>query len=100
MSRNGIPCNNREEINVLGDDYGSRAGSCRVCDIKYRAASKYEAAVAAAESQFTAIVNAAWSKKIEEEERASYVIDTIPSIDRQKRPRRHSYHRYHHHRDY
>lgn len=80
MSRDGRVCNNKEDINAPGDDYGSRAGSCRVCDNEYRATAKYDEAVAVAQSQYDATVNAAWSKKLEAEAAATYVIDTVRHV--------------------
>ncbi|KAF7960141.1 hypothetical protein EAE96_001740 [Botrytis aclada] len=92
MSRDGRPCDNEENLNALGDDYGYRSGSCLVCDKEYRAMFEYESALAAAQDQYKLVANAAWSKRLEEEEEASYTIDTIPFIKRHKRPRYHHYH--------
>lgn len=80
MSQDGGICKKRD-INTPGDDYGSRAGSCRVCDCEHRAASRYEAVYAAAERDFNAVKNAAWSKELEEEEAAKYVIDAVRQVD-------------------
>ncbi|KAJ8071118.1 hypothetical protein OCU04_001459 [Sclerotinia nivalis] len=80
MARDGRLCNNRKDLNALGEDYGSRAGACRVCDNEYRATLKYEAAVANAQSRYDVVVNDAWSKKLKEDEAAKYVIDTVSQI--------------------
>ncbi|KAG4035783.1 hypothetical protein MFRU_001g05510 [Monilinia fructicola] len=96
ISRDGRLCTNKEEVNVPGDDHGSRASSCRVCEYGYKATSDYEAAYVAAQRNFDAVTRAAWSKKLEEEESAKYVIDIIPFFDRKQRPR----HDYHSHRRY
>ncbi|KAB8303959.1 hypothetical protein EYC80_005317 [Monilinia laxa] len=95
ISRDGRLCTSIEDINIPGDDYGSRDGSCRVCEYKYKATSDYEAAYVAAQRNFDTITSAAWSKKLEEEEAAKYVIDIIPFFDRRRRPR----HDYNHHRN-
>ncbi|TGO24993.1 hypothetical protein BPAE_0090g00370 [Botrytis paeoniae] len=91
MSRDGRLCDNEENLDSLGDDYGYRSGSCLVCDSEYRARSNYETALAAAQNQYNLVVNAAWSKKLEEEQQGSYTIDTIPFIERQKQLRYHHY---------
>ncbi|ATZ46741.1 hypothetical protein BCIN_02g01110 [Botrytis cinerea B05.10] len=69
------------------EDYGYRSGACHVCDNEYRAKLNYDTALAFAQSQYNFLVDAAWRKKLEEEKDASYTIDTIPFIDRQKRLR-------------
>ncbi|TGO13482.1 hypothetical protein BTUL_0069g00490 [Botrytis tulipae] len=77
MSQDGRLCGNEENLNSLGDDYGYRSGSCLVCYNEQRARSTYEAALAAAQNQYNLVVNAAWSKKLEEEQEACYTIDTV-----------------------
>lgn len=77
VSQDGRLCGNEENLNALGDNYGYRSGSCLVCDNEYRARSNYETALAAAQTQYNLVVNAAWSKKLEEEQEACYTIDTV-----------------------
>lgn len=77
MSRDGRLCDNEENLNSLGEDYGYHSGACHVCDNEYRAKLNYDTALAFAQSQYNCLVDAAWRKKLEEEKDASYTIDTV-----------------------
>jgi hypothetical protein len=78
FSHNNRPCNNQEEVNAPGTtDYGSRSGSCRVCDKETGAVARYEAAIAYAQKQYTDLVNEAWNKKEAEMEGATYEVETV-----------------------
>lgn len=77
-SHNNRPCNNQEEVNAPGTtDYGSRSGSCRVCDREAGAEARYQAAVTYAQKQYNDLVNEAWRKKEEEMKEARYEIETV-----------------------
>jgi len=77
-SRHNKPCEKRvPKEQQIGNDIGSRQGSCPVCNATYWADERYKAAYAEALNHFNAVTNKAWEQKEKDLKKAQYVEETV-----------------------